>query len=52
MGRPWLVAVWAGLSAVLAALLSVVSGLAVGNTLSYSVLWSLSRVEVSAETCR
>ena len=30
MGRPWLVAVWAGLGAVLAALLSVVSGLAVG----------------------
>ena len=30
MGRPWLVAVWAGLAAVLAALLSVVSGLAVG----------------------
>ena len=30
MGQPWLVAVWAGLAAVLAALLSVVSGLAVG----------------------
>jgi len=30
MGRQWLVAVWAGLGAVLAALLSVVSGLAVG----------------------
>ena len=29
MGRPWLVAVWAGLAAVFAALLSVASGLAV-----------------------
>src|ERR1039458_3538909 len=30
VGRRWLVAVWAGLGAVLAAVLSVVSGLAVG----------------------
>ncbi len=39
MGRPWLVAVWAGLGAMLAALLSVVSGLAV-NAVPPSWHWA------------
>ena len=49
MGRPWLVAVWAGLGAVLAALLSVASGLAV-NAVPQSWHWAHDWVLLSGVT--